>query len=185
VKIGIFGGVFDPIHFGHLQGGEGARVSLGLDKVLFTPSHIPPHKPKSYASSKDRIAMVNIALEENQNFICLDIEAKREGISYTIDTAKEIKRLYGENEYYFIIGQDTIPELPTWKDYKTLILLVKFVAIKRSDFSYTDPDITIIEYPTLPVSSTMIRERIKQGLSIKYLVPDGVLKYIQKHGLYM
>jgi len=186
MKIGIMGGVFDPIHFGHLQAGEIVKEKLELKMVLFVPSGLPPHKPKPIANKEDRFKMLKLSLKNNKQFIPLDLEIKKIGYSYTIDTVKEIRAIYGKNEYYFIIGTDTIPELCKWKDIESLFEIVKFVAVTRKEYrtQNTEYSIKIIEFPTLPVSSTFIRERVKNGLSIKYLVPDEVLKYIQDKGLY-
>ncbi|MEW6681126.1 MAG: nicotinate-nucleotide adenylyltransferase [bacterium] len=194
MKIGIMGGVFDPIHFGHFQAAEGAKSEIGLEKVLFIPSGIPPHKPKPLADKEDRFKMLKFCLKNNKQFIPLKLEIKKEGYSYTIDTIKEIKAIYGEdNDYYFIIGSDTIPELGKWKDINELFKIIKFVAVSREGFEIKvrrrerkleSQNIIFIKFPTLNVSSSFIRERIKNGLSIKYLVPDKVEKYIEEKGLY-
>lgn len=185
MKIGIMGGVFDPVHFGHLQAGEIAKEKLSLSKVLFVPTGLPPHKPKPIANKEDRFNILKFCLKNNRRFIPLDLEIKRDGYSWIIDTIKEIKAIYGEkNDYYFIIGTDTIPELHKWKDIELIFNLIKFVAITREGFDYKDKRIMLIEFPTLAISSSFIRERIKKGLSIKYLVPDEAIKYIQKNGLY-
>lgn len=185
MKIGIMGGVFDPIHFGHLQAGEIVKEKLKLSKVLFVPSGLPPHKPKPIANKEDRFNILKLCLKNNRQFIPLDLEIKKDGYSWTIDTIKEIKRLYGDkNDYYFIIGTDTIPELCKWKDIELLFKMITFVAITREGFSYEDKRIMLIEFPTMPISSSFIRERIKNGLSVKYLIPDEAIKYIQKNGLY-
>lgn len=184
MKIGIMGGVFDPLHFGHLQAGEIAKEKLKLSKVLFVVSGLPPHKPKPIANKEDRFNILKLCLKNNKQFIPLDLEIKRDGYTWTIDTIKEIKDIYGDNDYYFIIGTDTIPELCKWKDIDTIFNIIKFVAITREGFHYEDRRIILIEFPTLPVSSSFIRERIKNGLSVRYLMPDIAIKYIQKRGLY-
>lgn len=179
------GGVFDPVHFGHLQAGEIVKEKLELSKVLFVPSGLPPHKSKPIANKEDRYNMLKISLKNNKHFIPLDLEIKKGGYSYTIDTIKEIRAIYGsENDYYFIIGTDTIPELCKWKDIDAIFKIIEFVAVTREGFHYEDKRIILIEFPTLPISSSFIRERIKNGFSIRYLVPDEVLRYIQKRGIY-
>ncbi|MEW6481804.1 MAG: nicotinate-nucleotide adenylyltransferase [bacterium] len=198
MKIGIMGGVFDPVHFGHLQAAEIVKEKLELEMVLFVPSGIPPHKPKPIANSKDRFKMLKLSLKNNKSFIPVNLEIKKGGYSYTIDTIREIKSIYGDkNDYYFIIGTDTIPELCKWKDIEKLFGMIKFVAVTREGFKIKvksqkskvkiasqNSKIELVEFPTLPVSSSLIRERIKKGLSIKYLLPDDVERYIQEKGLY-
>ncbi|MEW6007502.1 MAG: nicotinate-nucleotide adenylyltransferase [bacterium] len=192
MKIGIMGGVFDPIHFGHLQAAEIVKEELALERVLFVPSGIPPHKPKPIASKEDRLKMLKFSLKNNKQFIPVDLEIKKSGHSYTIDTIREIKAIYGdENDYYFIIGSDTLPELCKWKDIEKLFGMIKFVAVTREGFKIRREkreerreNIILLMFPTLAVSSSFIRERIKKGLSIKYLLPDDVERYIQEKGLY-
>ncbi|MEW6102345.1 MAG: nicotinate-nucleotide adenylyltransferase [bacterium] len=190
MNIGIMGGVFDPVHFGHLQAAEIVKEKLKLEMVLFVPSGIPPHKPKPIANSKDRFKMLKLSLKNNKSFIPVNLEIKKRGYSYTIDTIREIKSIYGDkNDYYFIIGTDTIPELCKWKDVKGLFEMIRFVAVTREGFAQCSMlnakcKIELIEFPTLAVSSSLIRERIKKGLSIKYFIPDSVERYIQEKGIY-
>ncbi|OIN98697.1 nicotinate (nicotinamide) nucleotide adenylyltransferase [Candidatus Desantisbacteria bacterium CG1_02_38_46] len=189
-KIGLLGGTFNPIHRGHLRIAERVANVLGLKKVIFIPSAHPPHKKESnLPSPQDRFEMVNLAIKNNPCFSISDIELKRKGKSWTIDTVRIIKKLYPESQIYFIIGADTVPEIPTWKNYKKLLKSCRFVVVNRP--GYTDaeyPDYTKnfikVKMRGVDIASTEIRERIKNGKTIKALVPVKVEKYIKEKGIY-
>jgi nicotinate-nucleotide adenylyltransferase len=187
MKIGIMGGVFDPIHFGHLQAAEAAREEIGLSLVIFIPAGIPPHKSSPIASIEDRVKMVRSAIRENPAFEISTVETEMRRCSYTIETVRKIKKGLGEDkDYWFIIGSDTVPELKDWKGIEALLSEITFVAVMRHGFPTdgADPRIQRITTPTLPISSTEIREKIKVGKSIRYLVPEVVRRYIYERGLY-
>lgn len=198
-KIGIMGGTFNPIHFGHLFIAQTALDALELNKIIFIPTGIPPHKQQELIlDSNHRINMINLATKSNPNFSVSDIEVKREATSYTIDTIRELKQLYSkETEFYFITGTDAFVEIETWKEYEELLRIVKFVVVTRQVSSSNLLDekidfltkkyrarITKIKIPTLDISSTDIRNRIKTKGSIKYLLPENVEKYILSNRLY-
>ncbi|HHT9124490.1 MAG TPA: nicotinate-nucleotide adenylyltransferase [Candidatus Brocadiia bacterium] len=201
VRLGILGGSFNPIHIGHLIVAEEVYRCHRLSKVLFVPLGYPPHKtPSDLADASHRYEMVKEAINGNPHFEISDIEIKRTGKSYTIDTVESILGLYkGRCELYLIMGDDTLQELPSWKDVKRLLTLCHFVTVNRQE---SMPDIGTrlagilgdekvsemaqlrVEIPTIGISSTDIRARIKNGQGIKYLVPSCVEAYIMEKKLY-
>ncbi|WP_026475705.1 nicotinate-nucleotide adenylyltransferase [Alkaliphilus transvaalensis] len=199
-RYGILGGSFDPIHNGHLFIAQTAMEELSLDKVIIIPNRVSPHKLDiKVTDGYHRLIMSEIAAIDNQNFCVSPMEIHRQGPSYTIDT---IKQLMEENpvgtSYYFITGTDVILELDTWKNHEELLKIINFVVVTRAGYDYSTLEDKIqylekqyrskvikIKIPNLEISSTDIRKRVKEGRYIKYLVPDGVGKYIKKHGLYL
>ena len=187
MKIGILGGTFNPIHIGHLILAEEAREKLGLDKIIFVPTFLPPHKDNSdIAPAFGRLSMVRLAIKGNKYFLASDIEIKRDGRSFTIDTLNEFKKKYGQDELYFIIGSDLLKYLDEWKDLDEIIKLVKFVVVTRPGYplekipSY----IKTMAIRAVDVSAFQIRKCIKENKSFRYLVPEAVYKYIIKKRLY-
>ncbi|MDI6752181.1 MAG: nicotinate-nucleotide adenylyltransferase [bacterium] len=185
-EVGIFGGIFDPIHFGHLQVAEAAGKVLELSNLIFVPSGLPPHKKPPIASCQDRLNMLEMAIEKSPYFSISKIEIERKEYSYTKDTVEKLKAIYKETEFYFVIGSDTISELSEWKEIDRLFREIRFVAVTRQGFPIKDANsnIQIITSPTLAISSSEIRRRVKEGGSIKYLVPERVEEYIYENGLY-
>lgn len=197
-KIGIMGGTFDPIHIGHLVTAEAVRIEYGLEKVLFIPAANPPHKQDSMVTAAmHRYIMTVMATYSNPYFFVSPIELERSGLSYTIDTVKALIRLYGDHtELYFITGADAVQDLPTWEKVDELIGLCHFVAAARPGCISRLEDVIKrfgslgrqrihrLATPELEISSTDIRERVRQGRSIKYIVPESVESYIFKEGLY-
>jgi len=189
-KIGLLGGTFNPIHCGHLKIASRAQKVLGLKKVIFIPSARPPHKKESnLPSSKDRYEMVKLAIKNNSRFSISDIELKRKGKSWTIDTVFIFKKLYPKSQIYFIIGADTLLEIPTWRNYKKLLKICRFVVVNRPGYSIKDCRLKIADFIRVKmrgvnVSSLEIRKRIKNGIEIENLIPAKVEKYIRKKGLY-
>lgn len=191
------GGTFDPIHNGHLILAEHSRVVFDLKKVLFIPTGKPPHKEEDISSMNHRYNMTLLAINTNPYFYLSSIEIQREGTTYTIDTIKSLQSKYKNTEFYFIIGSDSFYNIHKWKDYKELLSLCKFIVAKRPDIDdqrledkakefnqkYKD-SIYILEAPLIDISSTRIRDRVKSGLSIKYLVPETVEFYIKQNKLY-
>lgn len=188
MKIGIFGGTFNPIHIGHLILAEEAREKLELKKVIFVPTYLPPHKEnKDIAPADKRLKMLKLAIKGNRNFIASDLEIKRDGPSYTIDSLKEFKQIYPNDELYFIIGSDLLTYLDEWKDLKDILSLVKFIAATRPGYALDKIPAFISTLPirAVDVSGFEIRQRIRGGQSFRYLVPDAVYSFITKNRLYM
>lgn len=193
-RLGIMGGTFDPIHYGHLVTAEAARTRFRLDQVVFVPSGRPPHKSNGTTDASDRLVMTQMAIVTNPGFSLSDIEARREGYSYSIDTVREFFDIYGpELELFFITGADAILSIPTWKDAADLLNMCTFIAASRPGFDLAELNklplawlerIRLFEIPALAISSTDIRRRVKQGDSIKYLLPEPVEHYILRYGLY-
>jgi nicotinate-nucleotide adenylyltransferase len=198
-KIGIMGGTFDPIHYGHLVTAEAARDEFNLDKVVFVPSGNPPHKKeKSISEGSDRLYMTSLATANNPYFEVSDIELKRKGYTYTVDTLRDFVGIYGENTHiYFITGADAVVEILTWKDVPAILKLCRIVSAYRpgSDINkfkkmvdqlerVYKSKVYLIEVPALAISSTEIRRRVSSGITIKYLLPGSVEKYILDKGLY-
>jgi nicotinate-nucleotide adenylyltransferase len=188
-KIGIFGGTFDPIHMGHLITAQSVREIRNLDKIIFIPAFISPHKKSTEASSTEhRSNMIKIAIEDVPFFECSDIEIKKGGISYTVDTLRELKKNYDKIE--FIIGYDNIFSFNKWKDPDEILKLAKILVLKRKS-SLPPPfedkyyhQAIFVQTRGIEISSTDIRERVKHNQPIHFLVPQKVKEYIYKKKLY-
>ncbi|MBN1298194.1 MAG: nicotinate-nucleotide adenylyltransferase [Actinobacteria bacterium] len=200
------GGTFNPIHFGHLVTAEEALQQFELDKVIFIPTGSPPHKTSGIlASPEDRYLMSVIATASNPDFFVSRIEIDRQRTSYTIDTLKELKNIFGNRAtLYFITGADAILEILTWKASGEIMQYCRFIAATRpgydikkiedlkekilSNYDFINSGdrqhIYLMEIPALAISSTDIRRRIKENSPIKYLLPESVCNYLLKHGLY-
>ncbi|MBM3249819.1 MAG: nicotinate-nucleotide adenylyltransferase [Candidatus Omnitrophica bacterium] len=187
MRIGILGGTFNPIHIGHLILAEEAREKLGLDKVIFVPSFLPPHKDNSdIAPAGMRLAMVKSAIRGNKYFSFSDTEIRRDGKSYTIDTVKEFKAKFPKDDLYFIIGSDLLKYLDDWKDLGEIIQMVKFIVATRPGYPLEKIPgyIRTVATRAVDISAFEIRERVKQARSFRYLVPESVFNYIVRKGLY-
>ena len=196
------GGTFNPIHHGHLVTAQEALDQFSLDEVIFIPTGDPPHKIEDLlADAEDRYLMTVIATSSNDSFFVSRAEIDRKGKSYTIDTVKELRMTYGmDAELFFVTGADAILEILTWKNTGEIVALAKFIAATRPGYDLSrikelkstlfksrweaDEGISIMEIPALAISSTNIRQRIKEARPINYLVPEGVNNYIIKHELY-
>ena len=184
-KVGLLGGTFDPPHIGHLLVAEEVFHALDLDEVWFVPSNDPPHKEASNTNVKHRVEMTQLAIESNPHFKVNTIEMERSGISYTYDTLNELIHQYKDTKFYFIIGGDMVEYLPKWHRIEELVELVTFVGVKRKGHDLQSPyPIERVDIPIFEVSSTFIRERVNQGGSTKYMLPEGVESYIKEHSLY-
>ncbi len=199
-KIGICGGTFDPIHTGHLAVAELVRSEFNLDKVLFIPSGMPPHKDlQNVTAPIHRLNMVKVAVSSNKNFEAVSNEVDRSGYTYTVDTLKELHGLYPSGtEFYYIIGADVVMDLLTWRNWQEVFTLTNFIAVMRPGFSDEEfskrlselkmkyrINIQSFQIPLLEISSTFIRERIKAGKSVKYLIKEEVEEYIIQNKLYL
>lgn len=198
MKIGIMGGTFDPIHNGHLIISEYIRESLDLDEVIFIPAGQPPHKNNNIVtSSHHRYNMTKIATNNNPYFRVSDIEITNREASYTYNTVKNLKNENNGNDYYFIIGADSLFNLETWYKFKDLTKLVSFALWERTGYFRDDildrikyltnkyhTNIYYVEGPTIEISSSQIRNRLKSNRSIRYFLPNDVIEYIMENNLY-
>ncbi|MDH3268489.1 MAG: nicotinate-nucleotide adenylyltransferase [Ignavibacteria bacterium] len=189
-KVGIFGGTFDPIHLGHLITAQSVREIRNLEKIIFIPAFISPHKSDAKTSSaEDRLNMIKLAVDGIPFFDYSDMEIEKGGVSFTIDTLRELKNTYEELE--FIIGYDNIFSFHTWKDPDEIMKLAKIIVLKRK--SSHPPQFknkyyhqaVFVQTRGIEISATDLRERVKNGLPINFLVPPTVMEYINKHNLYI
>ena len=198
-KVGIMGGTFDPIHIGHLILGENAFLQFGLDQVLFMPSGNPPHKRdrRGRASTLQRVEMVQEAIGPNSHFALSLAETHDEGYTYTKETLERLKAENPDTEYYFIIGADSLFSFESWKEPEKICGLCTLVAAVRNHIPGEEMDAQIcylkeklgaqilkLDTPNIDISSGTIRSWLSLGKSIRYYVPDEVIRYIEKHGLY-
>jgi nicotinate-nucleotide adenylyltransferase len=191
VKIGFLGGSFDPVHFGHLLAAQDAFEQQKLDRLIFVPAAQAPLKPTEVQSSaEDRLAMLRAAIEWDKRFDISDVELRRGGLSYTIDSVRHFRALYPRNDLFWIIGGDQLPKLHLWKDIRELAQIVEFIFLERPGY----PVKAAAEIPglrlhrcdghLLAISSTELRERTRQNLSLDYFVPHKAIVYIKDHALY-
>ena len=199
MKIGVLGGTFDPIHKGHLAIAEAAMKRLGLDEVYFVPAARTPLKESdTILAAEHRVKMVRLAIADYPYFKLSTIEIDRPGPSYTVDTIAELrKKLGADNELYFIIGLDSLVQLPRWREVSRIIQMCRLVAVPRPGYSLPDMDsleaaipgisqrLIILDEPKIDISATEIRQRAKRGQSINHLVPEAVVVYIKKNKLYL
>jgi nicotinate-nucleotide adenylyltransferase len=194
-RLGLFGGTFDPVHIGHLHIAECAREQFALDGVLFIPTGQPVRKlAVGFSASEDRYAMLRAAVAGNACFDVSRIEIDRTGTTYTIDTLRAIHERYGDRaELFFIVGSDAAADIGTWKDAEEIATLTTVLSAKRVISQDAEPtllhngncfDIRPIASRLLDISSQGLRERVGQGCSIRYLLPDTTYAYIREQGLY-
>ncbi len=194
MKIGILGGTFNPVHIGHLILAEEVREKLGLDKIIFVPTALPPHKDSlNIAPAKDRLKMLKLATASNKFFAVSDIEIKRGGKSYTIDTVKELKKNNPRDSFYLIIGSDLITYFDGWKDIDQIAKAVTFVVATRPGYPLEDigsyvakqqVGVKTLAIRAVDVSGFEVRQCVAQNKSFGYLVTDKVFDYIKKRKLY-
>lgn len=193
MRVGIFGGTFDPIHYAHLFVAEEARQRFELEQVVFLPCGTPPHK-KIYAVSpaEHRFAMTLLATASNPHFRTSRLEIERGGVSYTVDTLEQWRQLYPHQELFLLLGADSLAYITSWKQPERICQLAHLVAASRPGFDLSRlrlPEsmcrrVYVMEMPLLDISATDIRNRVRRGVSIRYLTPDPVVQYILKHQLY-
>lgn len=213
MRVGVLGGTFNPIHFGHLRAAEEAREAAGLDKVIFMPTFLTPHKADEVTTpAKARYEMIRLAISGDKYFEVSDIEIKRGGVSYTIDTVKELIKTGGKGtEVNLIVGADAFNDISSWCDFEALFTLASFIIVGRPGFpakkpgealpvelagrfwydvatgaymNYHGNSLIYISAVPLDISSSDVRRRVKEGSSIRYLVPDDVERYVSKMHLY-
>ncbi|OMP67614.1 nicotinate-nucleotide adenylyltransferase [Domibacillus epiphyticus] len=185
-KIGILGGTFNPPHIGHLVMANEVKHALGLEEVRFMPNAAPPHKKlEGNVSDESRLRMTELAIEGNDSFLIEKAEMNRSGISYTVDTMRELMNKEPDASFYFIIGADMIEYLPNWRGIDELSKMITFVGVNRPGYSSDTPyPITLIQTPEIHLSSTVLRKKAANGEPLLYLLPDGVIRYIKENGLY-
>ncbi len=197
-KIGIMGGTFNPIHFGHLFLAENAFEQIGLDQILFMPSKNPPHKAKPYqVSDQQRVEMISLAIKDNPHFALSTFELERDGYTYTADTLTLLKEEHSDEEYYFIVGADSLFMMQQWYQPEVVFGLCTVVAASRDNVELEklqqqaealkqqfQAKILLLDMPTIQIASEEIRNRLKEQRSVRYYLPEGVIDYINKHNLY-
>lgn len=187
-RIGVMGGTFDPIHHGHLVAASEVAAALSLDEVVFVPTGQPWHK-KAVSSAEHRYLMTVIATAANPQFTVSRIDIDRPGVTYTVDTLRDLSSLMPDTDLFFISGADAIAQILAWKEIDEIWPLAEFIAVSRPGHNLELPEapegnMSVLEVPALSISSTNIRQRAGEGKPIWYLVPDGVVQYIAKHKLY-
>ncbi|MBD3316800.1 MAG: nicotinate (nicotinamide) nucleotide adenylyltransferase [Chitinivibrionales bacterium] len=190
-RIGILGGSFDPVHYGHLAVARLAYEYLMLDRILLIPAAVPPHKRAMVgASAERRLTMLCSATDEDPAFLVSDMEIRRSGISYTVDTLQALREEFPHTEFCYLIGSDNLREIASWRHFRSILDMVTLCVAHRPGYSMSPPaDIAGarmcgIPSPEWGVSSTMIRQRLAQGYSCRYLVPESVREYIACNNLY-
>jgi nicotinate-nucleotide adenylyltransferase len=190
LRIGLFGGSFDPVHWGHIKLACAAKKELQLDKIFFIPAKIPPHKmQKKLSSAKKRLEMLRMAIAPYPCFFISLFELKQPHTTYTYQTVACFRKRYPNAALFFIIGGDSLNELSTWKNIGHLLTCCTFVAGKRAGVQYIAPrcpsaSVQLLETPLPKVSSSEIRQKVREGKSIHRLVPPAIERYIKEHKLY-
>jgi nicotinate-nucleotide adenylyltransferase len=195
MRLGLLGGTFDPIHTGHLLIAESARHALSLDQIIFIPAGDPPHKGETVTPAEHRYAMVLLATGTNPTFTVSRREIERSGPSYSLTTIREFRAEAGsESELFFVVGADTLRDIRTWYRWEEVLRECRFLVVARPGVPFTVEQsglpqalrrqVDLVISPGLEISSTEIRDRVREGKPIRYLVPEPVEQYIVKHGLY-
>jgi nicotinate-nucleotide adenylyltransferase len=188
--IGILGGIFDPVHHGHLAAAQLARDYFHIDKIIFIPAGRPAHKSAPCANAEHRLAMLKLGIRSKPGFEIWQGELHRKGPSFTVDTLRELKKHYPSAPLYFIIGSDNLREIPLWRDFRAILKLALFCVAHRPGHSMRVPPVLVSMHmkpfpgPEWKLSSTMIREYVARGYSCESLLPPEVIGYIKRHALY-
>lgn len=195
MRLGLLGGTFDPVHVGHLILAETAREQLRLDRVVFVPAGVPWRKAVvSITDSEHRLAMLRLATAGNAAFAVSDVEVTRAGPSYTAETLKALAKEHPGAELFFLLGDDALADLPNWYQPRRILQLATLAVARRPGGGPAQPGdeaprglsagLVRLEMPRIDISASAIRARVRDGLSVRYLVPDAVEEYIREHGLY-
>ncbi|MCX5693220.1 MAG: nicotinate-nucleotide adenylyltransferase [Candidatus Omnitrophica bacterium] len=188
MRIGILGGTFDPAHKGHIYLAKKACAKLRLDKIIFIPSYLPPHKKGvKVTPAKDRFNMLKLAMQDNKKFKISDMEIRRRGRSYSVETLRRLRKKYGKKaELFFITGSDSLKELNKWKNLKEILTLCRFVVVERPGFKTSKPPkgFIFLKISAKDISATDIRGRIKSDKPLNNFLPDSVKRYIYRYKLY-
>jgi len=189
-RVGVMGGTFDPVHHGHLVAASEVAARFELDEVVFVPTGHPTFKQdQDVTVAEHRYLMTVIATASNPSFTVSRVDVDREGLTFTVDTLRDLKAQRPDAELFFITGADAIEQILTWKDAEELFTMAQFVAVTRPGHTLSvdglpGDRVHVLEIPALAISSTDVRERARAGQPVWYLVPDGVVQYIAKHRLY-
>ncbi|MFG3049401.1 nicotinate-nucleotide adenylyltransferase [Kitasatospora sp. NPDC048239] len=189
-RLGVMGGTFDPIHHGHLVAASEVASAFHLDEVIFVPTGQPWQKSDRHVTpAEDRYLMTVIATAENPQFSVSRIDIDREGPTYTVDTLRDLSALHPDADLFFITGADALAQILSWRDSEELFSLAHFIGCTRPGHTLTDAGlpvggVSLVEVPALAISSTDCRNRVAKGEPVWYLVPDGVVRYIDKRALY-
>jgi nicotinate-nucleotide adenylyltransferase len=185
VRVGVLGGTFDPIHLGHLAAARAAVECARLDRVLLVPSAVPPHRRRAVATAEQRLEMSRLAVEEEERLEVSDVEVKRGGISYTVDTLRELKRRRPEDDLFLILGWDAAKLLSTWRQPNEVRRLASLVIVTRpGSGAPTEAAGIVCERPTPDISGSALRRALATGQGVENMLPQAVAGYIAKHGLY-
>lgn len=214
MRIGILGGTFNPIHYGHLRAAEEVRGKEKLERILFIPSCNPPLKNKDLADARHRFEMTRLSIETNPLFEISDVECRASGKSYTVDTLITLKEMHPDTEFYFILGIDSFLDIPLWHQPKRIMELTNFIVVSRPGFDFSGlssriavpvnvlselsagtleryktsldcgTEMILLNVTPINISSTTMRNLLRNGMSIKYLLPEAVESYIISHKLY-
>ncbi|MCX5212961.1 MULTISPECIES: nicotinate-nucleotide adenylyltransferase [Streptomycetaceae] len=189
-RLGVMGGTFDPIHHGHLVAASEVASAFHLDEVIFVPTGQPWQKDdRRVTPAEDRYLMTVIATAENPQFSVSRIDIDRQGPTYTVDTLRDLRSLHPDSDLFFITGADALAQILSWRDSEELFSLAHFIGCTRPGHTLTDAGlpvggVSLVEVPALAISSTDCRNRVAKGEPVWYLVPDGVVRYIDKRALY-
>ena len=194
--VGLLGGTFDPIHFGHLIGTEAVRNALGLDLIELVPANDPPHKSdERITSTTDRVAMVQAAIQDVDGYAVNLCEIRRQGRSFTVDTLEHLASTRPDDQFLFIIGSDSLRDLPTWKSPERILELARLAVLARPGITYDFARLEerlpglrqrccFVDTPMIDISSTRLRAMVKSGKSIRFQTPEQVITYIERSGIY-
>jgi nicotinate-nucleotide adenylyltransferase len=195
MRLGLFGGTFDPIHLGHLILAEQCRESCSLDRVWFVVAGEPPHKRRARTAVAHRLEMARIAVAGHSAFAVSEIEATRPGPHYSVETLESVRRQHLDDELFFLIGADSLNDLPSWREPARIAQLATIVVVNRPGIDQVDAarlptfgpglrEIALVTVPPIGIASSDLRRRVAEGKSIRYMVPRGVEAYIEAQGLY-
>jgi nicotinate-nucleotide adenylyltransferase len=190
MKLGILGGTFDPPHIGHLILADQCACALALDRVLFIPSFHPPHKlDRAMSPFPDRMEMTRLAIGEDPRLTVLSLEEQRGGVSYTVDTLTDLKRLHGSDELWLLLGEDSLADLPGWREPEQILGLARIAVYRRRGAGGEIPTrwrnrTQCISGPLVDISSTELRAMLRSGASVRHLIPPAVMDYIRGAQLY-
>ena len=186
MRIGIFGGTFDPPHVGHLIAAQEVHWQLGLDRLLLVPASVPPHKrDRAIAAGGVRMEMLRAAIAGDDRFEASDIELRREGPSYTVETLRQLREEHPDAELFLAIGADQVVELETWRGTNEIFELATVAVFARSGQApETEREVRVVDVPEMALSSTEVRRRVREGLPVSYMVDREVARIIRRQGLY-